>query len=180
MEQRKNRWGLLAFVGVGLVVVALLSLASSTWATPAQDATHGTVTIPPFKTVDKPVVVVGDLAVYEIELKNPPKIPPWTWDNVVVTDTIDSRLGIYGIMSTQGTVFVDGQDVTINVGEMPSGTTNTISIYVRVESGNPGDVIENIAYIPRPGWPPLESSAEETTVGIPAYIPLVLKAYSGP
>lgn len=179
MEQRKNRWGLLAFVGVGLVVVALLSLASSTWATPGQDAKHGTVTVPPIKTVDKAVVVVGEEAVFEVLLtNNPPNA--WTWSDVVMTDTIDSRLGIRGLTTTQGSIGLDGQDVTVDVGDILPGGQATITIYVVVEGGDPGDVIENRAYASRPGYDPLGSTPARMTVGIPLYIPLVLKDYGGP
>jgi uncharacterized repeat protein (TIGR01451 family) len=90
-EQLKKRRGLLAFVGGALVLVALLSLGTTTWATPDQGPENQTVTIPPIKTTDKAVVNVGDVAVYEIELNNP-ATPPWNWENVVVTDTIDSDL----------------------------------------------------------------------------------------
>jgi uncharacterized repeat protein (TIGR01451 family) len=178
-QQLKKRRGLLAFVGGALVLVALLSLGTTTWATPDQNGEHQTVTIPPIKTVDKEVVNVGDVAVYEIELNNP-ATPPWTWENVVVTDTIDSRLRIYGIMTTQGSVGVDGQDVIVTVGDMAPGAKNTITIYVAVDDGDPGDVVENRAYSLRPGYDPLGSSPARMTIGIPTYIPLVLKGYSGP
>jgi len=36
MKEQRKRWGPLAFVAAGLVIVALLSLSSSAWATPAQ------------------------------------------------------------------------------------------------------------------------------------------------
>jgi uncharacterized repeat protein (TIGR01451 family) len=179
MRQQKRRWGLLAFVAVGLVVVALLSLASSAWATPDQDANHGTVTIPPIKTVDKPVVLVGDEAVFEVELTNSPG-DMWTWSDVVVTDTIDSRLAIRGLMTSQGSIGVDGQDVTVNVGDLPPGDTATITIYVSVTGGDPGDVIENRAYALKPGYDPLGSTPARMTIGLPAYVPLVFKAYSAP
>ena len=35
MRTREKRWGLLAFVTMALVIVALLSFSSSAWATPA-------------------------------------------------------------------------------------------------------------------------------------------------
>jgi hypothetical protein len=63
---------------------------------------------------------------------------------------------------------------------MEPGTSNTITIYVAVDNGDPGDVIENRAYTLRPGYDPLGSTPAEMTIGIPSYIPLVLKAYSGP
>ena len=95
-QRRKQRWGLLALVGTGLMLMAIFSLGSSAWATPDQDAKHGTVTVPPIKTVDRNVVVVGDEAVFEVLLTNSPP-DSWTWSDVVVVDTIDSRLGIRGL-----------------------------------------------------------------------------------
>ena len=178
-EQLKKRRGLLAFVGGALVLVALLSLGTTTWATPDQDAQHGTVTVPPIKTVDRGVVLVGDEAVFEVLVRNSPP-STWTWSDVIITDTIDPRLRIRGLMTTQGSIGVDGQDLTVNVGDILPGGEATITIYVAVDSGDPGDVIVNRAYALRPGYDPLGSTPAEMTIGIPSYIPLVLKGYSGP
>jgi uncharacterized repeat protein (TIGR01451 family) len=161
--------------------MALLSLGSTAWATPDQNADHGTVTVAPIKSVDKTLVNVGDVAIYEILLNNHETGYPWTWDDVMVTDTIDPRLRIYGIMTTQGSVEIDGQDVTVTIGDMPPGASNTVTIYVAVDSGDPGDLIGNMAYVPRPGYEPLAAMEPVTmTIGIPAYVPLTFKSYSAP
>jgi uncharacterized repeat protein (TIGR01451 family) len=176
---RKRRRGLAAFVVGGLLLVALMLLRTATWATPEQDTEQGAVTVPPVKTVDNELVPVGGEAVFEVLLSNP-QAGAHTWSDVVITDTIETRLSIRSLATTQGSIGVVGQDITVDVGDILPGGQATVTIGVAVEGGNPGDVIENRAYAIRPGYDPLGSTEATITIPYPVCLPLTMKGYSGP
>jgi len=149
--ERNRRWGLLAFVTVGLVVVALISLSSAAWATPALE--HALQqTIPPVKTVNKTVVDPGEEVIYEVSFTNP---GPEVWIDVVVTDKIDPLLFVDNVTyacqpgscppgtTVTGIGQVDGT-VTVTFPTLPANTTVTIRIYCTVLPDAPGgEELEN-------------------------------------
>ena len=159
MTQERKLRRLLAFVGVTLAVAALLSATPSAWATPAQRARgQQTVTIPPVKSSDKAVVSPGDTLVFEILVANPASASD-TWTGAVVTDAVDSNLRIDNVTTTQGTGGWAGQTVTVNIGNIPPGTTVTIRIYVTVRDTAPtGYEVVNRAYLSHSGYPPRGST----------------------
>ena len=159
MKTRKNRRNLLVFVMMGLLIVAMLSVSPSAWATPAQRARgQQTVTIPPVKSSDKAVVSPGDKLVFEILVANPASASD-TWTGAVVTDHVDSNLRIDNVTTTQGSASWAGQTVTANLGNIPPGTTVTIRIYVTVRDIAPiGYEVVNTAYLSHSGYPPRGST----------------------
>ena len=159
MKMRKNRRNLVAFVMMGLVIVALFSVTPSAWATPAQGTgANQTVTIPPIKSADKAVVSPGDTLVFEILVANPASASD-TWTGAVVTDAVDSNLRIDNVTTTQGSPGWAGQTVTVNVGNVPPGTTVTIRIYVTVRDTAPiGYEVVNTASLSHSGYPPRGST----------------------
>ena len=141
--ERNRRWGLLALVTVGLVVVALISLSSSAWATPALEHARQQ-SIPPFKTADESTVVAGEELVFKITFT----AGPGTWHNVVVTDNVDPHLRIDSVWTSQGSASWAGQLVTVDVGDVPAGTKVTIRIRCTVlDTIAEVDEIENCALV---------------------------------
>ncbi|NIN63454.1 MAG: DUF11 domain-containing protein [Anaerolineae bacterium] len=126
MTERHGR-RILASVATALVLVTLLSLSSSAWATPAQTQL-GQKSIPPVKTASKALVNAGDELVFRITFT----AGPGTWHSVVVTDDIDPHLRIDWVTTTQGTGSWAGQLVTVDVGNVTAGTTVTIRIHCTV------------------------------------------------
>jgi len=144
MKERKKRSRILAFVGMGLVVVGLLSLSSSAWATPAEKHAQQQ-TVPPVKTVDNTVVDAGDELVFEIALNNPTPNP---WSDVVITDDLDRYVSFDSVTTTHGAWTYDATSnrVTVTIASLPAGETVTITIYCTVWYRTPpGYEIENIA-----------------------------------
>lgn len=175
----RKRWGLMGFVVSALLLAGFVSLSPATWATPIQGPDHGAVTVPPIKTVDNDLLPIGGEAVFEVLLANPQE-GAYTWSDVVITDTIDSRLSISGLTTSQGSFGVDGQEVTVDVGDILPGEQATIKIYVALQHGDAGDIIENRAYAARPGDDPLGSTEARITIPYPYYLPLTMKRYAGP
>lgn len=87
MKEHNKRWRVLAFVTMGLVLAGLLSLSSSAWATPGQDALRKT-------TVGKVAEVCAPLepedVVFKFTFSNGDEI----WENVEFTDPIDPILTV--------------------------------------------------------------------------------------
>jgi hypothetical protein len=167
VRERKKRWGFVVLVSTVLVLVGLLSLTSTAWATPAQ--THAQQqSIPPTKEADQTVVCPGESLVFEIFFR----AGPTNWDNVVVTDDIDPLLTIEDVMTSKGTVLVVGQLVTVNVGNLIAGETVTIRITCTLEEGaSPGFLVENTATAVV-GVPELEFDASDyIEVCTPEFIP---------
>jgi len=143
MRTREKRWGLLAFVAVALVTVALLSLSSSAWATPAQEHAQQQ-SVPPIKEADMTVVCPGEDFVFEITFRAGPE----DWYDVVVTDDMDPVLRIDSVWTSQGTASYAGQLVTVDVGDVTAGTTVTIRIYCTVLGSAPAGLrVDNTALV---------------------------------
>lgn len=151
MNRQRKKLGLLTFVGATLLVVALLSFGSSTWATPTQLNSPGDDTIPD-KSSPRALVGRGQSTEFTILVTNPDDEPD-TWANTIVTDTIDSYLNVTGLDTTQGSATWAGQNVTFTIGTLPPGSSVTLTIYVKVKDTAPkGYDVENTAYITRAGW----------------------------
>jgi fimbrial isopeptide formation D2 family protein len=133
VRERKKRWGFVVLVSTALVLVGLLSLTSTAWATPAQKHAQQQ-SVPPVKTSDKTTVVGGDQLVFEITFTAGPE----TWYGVVVTDDLDPYLRIDSVWTSQGTASWSGQLVTVNVGNVTAGTKVTIRITCTVRDTVPG------------------------------------------
>jgi len=133
VRERKKRWGFVVLVSTALVLVGLLSLTSTAWATPAQKHAQQQ-SVPPVKTSDKTTVVGGEELVFEITFTAGPD----TWYNVVVTDDLDPYLRIDSVWTSQGTASWSGQLVTVDVGNVTAGTKVTIRITCTVRDTVPG------------------------------------------
>jgi fimbrial isopeptide formation D2 family protein len=143
LKGRQKRGRFLAFIGVVLVVAALLSFSSSVWATPAQEHAQQQ-SVPPVKTADMTVVCPGENFVFEITFRAGPE----DWYDVVVTDNMDPLLRIDEVWTSHGTASYVGQLVTVDVGDVTAGTTVTIRITCTVEEGAPaGFRIDNNASV---------------------------------
>jgi hypothetical protein len=143
MRTREKRWGLLAFVTIALVLVALLSFSSSAWATPAQEHAQQQ-SVPPIKTADLTVVCPGEDFVFEISFRAGPE----NWYGVVVTDDMDPAIGIDSVWTSHGTASYVGQLVTVNVGNVTAGTTVTIRITCTVRDTAPAGLrVDNTASV---------------------------------
>ncbi len=131
--EEKRRWSLFAFVGATLLVVALLSLGSSSWAAPAQEPGRQE-SVPPFKTANKTTVYTGDKLVFEIRFRNAE-----TLTNAVITDDVDPYLRIDNVTVTPSPddTDVSGQTVTVTYNSLPAGTWVTIRIYCTVMATAP-------------------------------------------
>ena len=69
---------------------------------------------------------------------------PSSVDNVIITDTLDSRLTISGL---PGQCNNNNQDITCNLGTLLPGDSGTLEIYVNVISGAAGGPLANTAFI---------------------------------
>jgi hypothetical protein len=169
---------LLTFVGGILLVAMLASLASSTWATPAQNDDTWNNTIPD-KYSNKSLVGRGESAEFQI-LVNHPITATDTWYSTVVTDTVDANLQITGLGTTQGSASWTGQDVTFTIGTILPGEWETLKIYVRVNDDAPsGYPVTNTAYMYHTGWVWVasEPKAWMFCVAYQQYMPLSMKRF---
>lgn len=87
MKEHNKRWRVLAFVAMGLVLAGLLSLSSSAWATPGQDALRQTVIGKVAEVCDPRE---ADDVVFKFTFTNGAE----TWENVEFTDQINPILTI--------------------------------------------------------------------------------------
>jgi uncharacterized repeat protein (TIGR01451 family) len=133
LQKQKKRWGFIVLVSVGVVLVGLVSLVSTAWATPSEGHAQQQ-SVPPVKTSDKTTVAPGEELVFEITFTAGPD----TWYGVVVTDDIDPYLQIDSVWTSHGSAGWAGQLVTVNVGDVSAGTTVTISIHCTVRDTVPG------------------------------------------
>jgi hypothetical protein len=143
MRTREKRWGLLAFVTMALVLVALLSFSSSAWATPAQEHAQQQ-SVPPVKSASMEVVCPGENFVFEISFRAGPE----NWYGVVVTDDMDPAIRVDSVWTSQGTASHVGQLVTVDVGNVTAGTTVTVRITCTVRDTAPAGLrVDNTASV---------------------------------
>jgi uncharacterized repeat protein (TIGR01451 family) len=162
MRGRTKWWGLWAWVAVGMVVAALATLASSSWAAPAQQPSRQQ-SVPPFKTADKETVDAGDQLVFEVRFRNELQLT-----NAVVTDDVDPYLRIddVTVTPTPDDLDVSGQSVTVKYDPLPAGTWVTIRIECTVRDTVPaGRVMVNEATLTADD-PVLEEVTPEVTVTV--------------
>ena len=177
MKQWKKKMGLLAFVGGILLIAALASLASSTWATPAQLGGDPSDTIPD-KYCDDPLVARGESTRIRILVHCPITD---TWINTVLTDSIDANLKVTGLGTTKGSAAWTGQNVTFTIGTMAPGSSETLSIYVEAtRDAVQGHDVYNMAYLSHVGWtvPATETYAFMCRIAYLQHMPLAMKRYS--
>lgn len=179
MNRQRKKLGLLTFVGATLLVVALLSFGSSTWATPPQLDSPGYDTIPD-KSSPKALVRRGESTEFTILVTNPYSATD-TWTNTVVTDTIDSYLNITGLGTTQGSATWVGQNVTFTIGTLAPDSEVTLKIYVKVSCTAPeGYDVENTAYLTRAGQEDQSPLPHMFRIAYDSYLPVGMKRYIAP
>ncbi len=173
------------FVAATLVMVALLSFGSSSWATPTQGVRLYDDTVPD-KSPDVDWKKRGESAVFTIGVTNPVTATD-TWWNTVATDTVDSYLDITSVSTTQGSTAWVGQDVTFTIGTMAPGSSVTLEIDVEVGADAPnGYDVENIVCVKHVGYRTFCSDEDPEAdihmfyVYHHRYLPLGMKRYSTP
>jgi uncharacterized repeat protein (TIGR01451 family) len=150
---------------VGCVII-LASLVHTAWATPAQDPHRQSVPtstpapptstpVPPTSTPEsekKPDLVItkrgeptqarpGEEVTFTLEVTNRGQAAAV---DVVVTDDISPYLEILEVTTTQGTVTIEGQRITVHVGVVGPGFVVEIFIRTRVREDVPlPSTIEN-------------------------------------
>jgi hypothetical protein len=177
MDQRKKRASLVAFVGTLLLLAALASMASSTWATPEQRVRANDDTIPD-KYCDPTWLMPGESTEIRIVVTNPDSALD-TWYTTLVTDAVDSNLRIAGVWSSQGYASWTDGDVTFDIGTMTPGTEVTLRLYVEVnDDATPCHDVYNTAYLTHVGWGPvLSENSWMFRIACERYVPLSIKHY---
>jgi hypothetical protein len=149
MRERKKRWRLLVFVAMGLVIVALLSISSSAWATPAQNQAQQNQTVAPIKEATGGCQ--GQQATFTIQFTNGEQ-----WTNVVITDNIDPRLRIDNVtVRCQPAPCPPGTTVTgpginpvvVTIPTLPTDTEVTITIECYIPWDCPVGTIVNVGIV---------------------------------
>ncbi|PKO14023.1 hypothetical protein CVU37_14980, partial [candidate division BRC1 bacterium HGW-BRC1-1] len=79
------------------------------------------------KTASTNFIAQGQQVTYQVVVTN---AGPSTADNVVVTDTLASGLDFVGASTTSGTVSQSGGVVTALIGDLPAGSSATVTITV--------------------------------------------------
>lgn len=96
------------------------------------------------KAVSPPSVTIGDKITWTVTVWNPGSSPTYS---VVVTDTVPDAVDITNVTSTKGTVTVNGQVVSVDVGVLQPGETVTITIEGIVNAKAQPPTVGNVAYI---------------------------------
>jgi uncharacterized repeat protein (TIGR01451 family) len=87
--------------------------------------------------VDKNTAVIGDIVNFNISVTNP---GPNTAEKIVVTDAVPLPFVVKNATSSQGTVNVSGQTVTVNIGTLLPGQTVNVLVTTQVAAGVVGSV----------------------------------------
>ncbi|MBC7228180.1 MAG: DUF11 domain-containing protein, partial [Thermoflexales bacterium] len=118
-----------------------------------------------------PTATLGTLVTYTLIVPATPISA--TLYNVVVTDTIDSRMQIVGVTASGGTGWSwvwNGQVVTATFASIPHSTQAYVTITARLHTdlgAVDGDVITDVAYLRHATAPVTASNQVSTTVGEP-------------
>jgi hypothetical protein len=178
--EEKRRSSLFVFVGATLLVVGVAYLSPGSWAAASLNSEPVTVPAPAEKSVDEWLMLPTHDAEFGLLIEVPQQ--SLIWHNVTLTDTVDSYLSITGVDTSQGSFTVLGQAVTVCLGSIDAGEMATVGIDVTVNADAPhGQLIPNVAYVNADNFPHPEASNVITiTVGIPRYLPLLMKRYSPP
>jgi hypothetical protein len=131
MKERKKRWRLLAFLATGLALAALVSLSSSAWATPAQDALRQTVFNKSADTCQGADARGVTFTIYLETQKD--------WTDVTFTDELDPVMIIEedGVSADPEPDSIDvvGNRVEIYWATLPEGAEITITVICTVKEG---------------------------------------------
>lgn len=96
------------------------------------------------KTGDPSTAGIGDTVTWTITVTNPSSV---AMPNVTVVDAVPDVLDLLGVETTQGTVTVNGNIVTVTIGTLDPGVTVTIRIRTVVsDRANPPVTITNMAF----------------------------------
>lgn len=96
------------------------------------------------KTADKGQAVPGQTVQFTITVRNPGGLPD---ENVVVTDDVPLPFEVKGATSSQGTVTISGQKITVQIGTLPPGATVTIIVTTLVGPVTKGGNFTNTAFV---------------------------------
>lgn len=96
------------------------------------------------KVSDKYTHKVGDTWDYTIRVKNV-TATAITAKNVKITDSVDSRLKVNSVTTSQGTASHDGNAVTVNAGDLAQNNTVTVKVNVTALEASNGQQIYNKA-----------------------------------
>jgi len=104
------------------------------------------ITDPPMtKTGNPATAAIGDDVVWTIILNNPAGT---VYPNATVSDPVPDQFTVNNVTTTKGTVIVDRQLVTVNVGPLDPGEVVTIQIHTTVnELAVPGTSYTNVAFL---------------------------------
>ncbi len=179
MNRRKKLSILAAIVGSILLLALMASLASTTWATPAQNDTVSYAVLE--KYCPDTMVARGQSTQFTILVYNVMTLTQ-TWYSTVLTDPIDANLQVTGVGTTHGYATWVGQDVTFTLGTMYPGAEAILTINVRVREDAPqGHDVTNIAYLKRSGYPTVNSgdfpSSRMFRVCYEQELPLAMRRY---
>lgn len=98
------------------------------------------------KVSDKYVHKVGDTWDYTIKVKNvTSESKAVTAENVVVTDSVDSRLKVNSVTASQGNASHNGNAVTANLGNLAQDATATVKVNVTALESSNGQQLYNKA-----------------------------------
>jgi uncharacterized repeat protein (TIGR01451 family) len=90
------------------------------------------------KTTDSAIAVPGGTVRFTVTFTNSGNDPV---ENLVITDEVPAPFNVTGATSTQGTVSINGQTVTVNVGTVPPGGVITIVIATVVQPNARGNYV---------------------------------------
>lgn len=96
------------------------------------------------KVSDKYTHKVGDTWDYTIKVKNVTATAV-TAKDVKITDSVDSRLKVNSVSTSQGTASHDGNAVTVNAGDLAQNNTVTVKVNVTALEASNGQQIYNKA-----------------------------------
>lgn len=96
------------------------------------------------KVSDKYTHKVGDTWDYTIKVKNVTATAV-TAKDVKITDSVDSRLKVNSVSTSQGTASHDGNAVTVNAGDLAQNNTITVKVNVTALEASNGQQIYNKA-----------------------------------
>lgn len=138
---------------------------SPTSSTPAATPTPGVSIADPAitKRGEPSLALPGELITFVIEATNTGQSAAV---DVVVTDTVPDYLDILNVTSSQGTVTVDGQQITVEVGTIGSGYVVEIVVETRVAVNAPVPLdLSNVATLSSPNGG--EHTSPPATIVVP-------------
>jgi uncharacterized repeat protein (TIGR01451 family) len=121
------------------------------------------------KRGDPPQALPGEEVTFTLEVTNQGQAAAV---DVVVTDDVPQYLEILEVTTTQGTVTIEGQTVTVEVGVVGPGFVVEIVIRTRLREDTPAPLeMENLAVLKSPNGGG-ERRSSPVTVRIPSILPV--------